>query len=52
MNSKLKDAREGLIGFLIAFALFGSLAVIGLATFGYFDHGTTYRYPGQQRVSR
>lgn len=41
----LKDLREGVLGFTLALALVGALAVIFLGAFGYFDQGIKYQYP-------
>lgn len=52
MNSKLKDVREVVAGFFAAFGLGAAVIVIALGVLGFFDHGTTYKYPGEQRVRR
>lgn len=53
MNPRqFKDLREGAAGFLGALALAVAIIVILLATFGFFDHGTTYKYPSEQRARR
>lgn len=46
MNSqKFRDMRDGAIGFVAALAFGGSCIMILLGALGFFDHGTTYKFP-------
>lgn len=46
MNSqKFRDMRDGAVGFVAALAFGGSCIMILLGALGFFDHGTTYKFP-------